>query len=244
MSARASIRGSRTVVLALVAVGAVVAVAARVSRRLFEAPETAALGRPGPRSRRRTAPPPPGDDPHVFEVMSATGKVEVQRGGRLGADPAGRHAHARRRRPHLRRVGRRAAAGGRNGDRAARGRRDPPRRVGRRAAPPPRHRPAASADGAGGGASVDLRRGKVLARVGAAGALADQRARHPDHDDGPARFVVLADEHGRVSVAAIEGTTRFAAAGKSVTLRRGTASASQAGGAARTIPSTSPKTCS
>ena len=82
---------------------------------------------------------------------------------------------------------------------------------------------------ASAGANVDLRRGKVLARVSAGGALAINSKQTRTTTGGPARFVVLADEKGRVSVAAIEGTARFAAAGKSVELPAGTASASQSG---------------
>ena len=46
-------------------------------------------GAPGvPTAAAGPGAPAPGDDAHVFEVMSATGKVEAQRGGRLGADQA------------------------------------------------------------------------------------------------------------------------------------------------------------
>jgi hypothetical protein len=79
------------------------------------------------------------------------------------------------------------------------------------------------------GASVDLRRGKVLARVGAAGGLSINARDTRTTSDGPARFVVLADEHGRVAVATLSGTTRFAAGGKTVVVPAGTASASQSG---------------
>src|SRR5262249_10247334 len=80
------------------------------------------------------------------------------------------------------------------------------------------------------GASVDLRRGKVLARVEHAGALSIKARDTQTTSEGPARFVVLADEKGRVSVATIAGRARFAAAGRTVSLPAGTASASQAGG--------------
>jgi hypothetical protein len=80
-----------------------------------------------------------------------------------------------------------------------------------------------------GGASVDLRRGKVLARVNMADALAITAHETRTTSEGPARFVVLADEQGRVSVAALEGKARFSAAGKSVALPAGTASSSQSG---------------
>ena len=48
-------------------------------------------------------------------------------------------------------------------------------------------------------------------------------------NEGPARFVVRADEQGRVSVAALEGKTRFTAGGKSVALGAGTTSSSVGG---------------
>jgi len=70
-----------TIVVALIAIGIVVA-ATRISRRLFETPDSAATS--GDRHTAiaaPTAPPPPGvDESRVFEVMSATGKVEAQRG--------------------------------------------------------------------------------------------------------------------------------------------------------------------
>lgn len=77
-----------------------------------------------------------------------------------------------------------------------------------------------------GGPSVDLRRGRVLARVGGADTLALTARDTRTTNDGPARFVVSADEHGRVSVAALEGKTKFSAGGKSVALGAGTASSS------------------
>ena len=92
--------------------------------------------------------------------------------------------------------------------------------------------PLAAAPGASpppGGATVDLRRGKVLARVGNTGSLAINARDTRTTSEGPARFVVLADENGRVAVATIAGKTRFAAGGKSVALPAGTASASQGG---------------
>jgi hypothetical protein len=82
-----------------------------------------------------------------------------------------------------------------------------------------------------GGASVDLRRGKVLARVSAADALSVTARETRTTNEGPARFVVLADAGGRVSVAALEGKAQFSAAGKSVALSAGMASMSKAGAA-------------
>jgi hypothetical protein len=72
------------------------------------------------------------------------------------------------------------------------------------------------------GASVDLRRGKVVARVSSSGdALAITARETRTSNDGPAHFVVMADEHGQVSVAALKGTARFAAAGKTVAVPEG-----------------------
>jgi len=80
-----------------------------------------------------------------------------------------------------------------------------------------------------GGASVDLRRGKVLARVGGNDALSVKARETRTTNEGPARFVVLADARGQVSVAALEGKAQFSAAGKSVALSAGTSSTSKAG---------------
>lgn len=73
------------------------------------------------------------------------------------------------------------------------------------------------------GATVDLRRGKVVARVNRDGDnLAIVAARTRAANDGvPARFVVLADEHGRVSVATTDGKARFEAAGRVVSVPAG-----------------------
>jgi len=217
----------RTVLIALVAIGIVVG-ATRVSRRLFESPDST---NPKAAQTAAAAPaaPPPGDDPRVFEVMSATGKVQVQRGdGWAPIQQGDKLTQAD--------VVRTSAASGAVLRLAA------GTEIELRAGveirleawsgggpPGAGAQPAASAD-AGRGATVDLRRGKVLARVGAAGALSINARDTRTTSEGPARFVVLADDQGRVSVASIAGTARFAAGGKSVTLPAGTASASQGGG--------------
>jgi Glucodextranase, domain B/FecR protein len=81
------------------------------------------------------------------------------------------------------------------------------------------------------GASVDLRRGKVVARVGDASrdTLAITARDTRTSTEGPAHFVVQSDEHGQVSVAALKGTARFAAAGKTVIVPAGTETRSRAG---------------
>jgi hypothetical protein len=80
------------------------------------------------------------------------------------------------------------------------------------------------------GARVDLRRGKLVARVASAGdALAITARETRTSNEGPAHFVVMADEHGQVSVAAIKGTARFAAAGMTVAVPEGTQTRSRLG---------------
>ena len=225
-----------TVIVALIAIGIVVA-ATRISRRLFESSDTAASGDRHTAVAAPAAPPPPGvDESRVFEVMSATGKVEAQRGD--GWAPI-RQGDKLTRSDIVRTSAAsgavlRLAAGTEIELRAGVEIRldawtagGPPDAGGGAAAP------AAQAGGSAatppGGASVDLRRGKVLARVGSAGALSIHARDTRTTSEGPARFVVLADENGRVAVATISGTTRFAAGGKSVALPAGTASASKGG---------------
>ncbi len=83
------------------------------------------------------------------------------------------------------------------------------------------------------GSTVDLRHGKVVARVGgdARDTLAITARETTTSTEGPAHLVVQADEHGQVSVAALKGTARFAAAGKTVILREGTQTRSSRAGA-------------
>jgi Glucodextranase, domain B len=74
------------------------------------------------------------------------------------------------------------------------------------------------------GASVDLRRGRVVAHVGRTGgnvAITAARTRTANESGAPARFVVTADEHGRVSVATTEGAARFESAGRVVKVSAG-----------------------
>jgi len=245
MKVRATIR---TVAIALIAI-AIVVVATRVSRRLFESPEKTALDAPPTAIAAAGAPLPAGEDAHVFEVMSATGRVEAQRGETWSAIRQG---------DKLTRsdVVRTSAASGavlrlaagteielRAGveirlDAWSAGPSTPGAAGG--AAPGAAGGPASGGGDAApiagpvtasppGGTTVDLRRGKVLARVGNTGSLAINARDTRTTSEGPARFVVLADENGRVAVATIAGKTRFAAGGKSVSLPAGTASASQGG---------------
>ena len=84
----------------------------------------------------------------------------------------------------------------------------------------------------GDSASVDLRRGKVLAHVGRTGdnvAITAAHTRTANVDAQPARFIVTADEHGRVAVATTEGVARFEAAGRAVTVPAGTETRAEPG---------------
>jgi len=238
MKMRATIR---TVALALIAI-AIVVVATRVSRRLFESPEKTAGDAPPTAVAAGGAPlPAGGEETYVFEVMSATGKVEAQRGETWSAIRQG---------DKLTRsdVVRTSAASGAVLRLAAGTEIELRAGVEIRldawsaAAPVPGAAggspsgggdaapiAAAGASSPPGGATVDLRRGKVLARVGNTGSLAINARDTRTTSEGPARFVVLADENGRVAVATIAGKARFAAGGKSVSVPAGTASASQGG---------------
>jgi hypothetical protein len=83
------------------------------------------------------------------------------------------------------------------------------------------------------GSIVDLRHGKVVARVGgdARDTLAITARETRTSTEGPAHLVVQADEHGQVSVAALKGTARFVAGGKTVVLQEGTQTRSRRAGA-------------
>ena len=84
----------------------------------------------------------------------------------------------------------------------------------------------------GAGAIIDLRRGKVEARVTRSGDnITISASETRVSNQGPARYIVMADESsGRVSVAAVEGTARFASGGKQVLVHQGTESRSERGG--------------
>jgi hypothetical protein len=84
----------------------------------------------------------------------------------------------------------------------------------------------------GAGAIIDLRRGKVEARVARAGDnITISASETRISNEGPARYIVMADEsNGRVSVAAVEGAARFAAGGKEIVVPQGTESRSERGG--------------
>jgi hypothetical protein len=82
------------------------------------------------------------------------------------------------------------------------------------------------------GASVDLRHGRVVAHVGRAGgnvAITAARTRTANQGVLPARFVVTADERGRVTVATTEGSAVFESAGRSISVPAGTATRADPG---------------
>jgi len=71
-------------------------------------------------------------------------------------------------------------------------------------------------------ASVNLRQGKLVARVARPGDnLAITASDTRTSNDGPAHFIVMAAEGGKVAVASTEGTARFTAAGKEVLVPKG-----------------------
>ena len=82
-----------------------------------------------------------------------------------------------------------------------------------------------------GGATVDLRHGKVVAHVSGRDSVEITSRDTRTANEGPAHFVVLSDERGRVSVASLAGKAKFTAGGKSLTLPQGTQSTSAAGAA-------------
>jgi hypothetical protein len=72
------------------------------------------------------------------------------------------------------------------------------------------------------GANLDLRRGKLVARVGESHESLSVSARNTKTTSvGAARFVVQTDDRGRVSVATTEGSVRFASSGKEISVDRG-----------------------
>jgi hypothetical protein len=92
-----------------------------------------------------------------------------------------------------------------------------------------------------GGATVDLRRGKVVARVSGSEGLEITSRDTKTANEGPAHFVVLSDDRGRVSVATLSGKAKFAAGGKALTLPEGTQSSSEGAGAAPSDPERIPE---
>jgi hypothetical protein len=196
--------------LPLLLVVAALAAAGIVSRRLAWLPwRTARVTRS---TRGEEAAAIPADDAGTFQVTAATGLVEAERQGRWAPIKTG---------DTLTRADVvRTAAGARAVLQLSAG-----------TEIELRERVEIGLDRLPSGPTVDLRRGKVLARVSGADALAITSHQTRTANEGPARFVVLADPQGRVSVATLSGTARFAAGGKAVALPAGTQSSSESGAA-------------
>ena len=201
-----------TTALLALALGAVLA-AVVVSRRFMGATPAPAA----PVSPMKT--PAPAAAPHdeatsTFQVASATGTVEVERGGEWLAikdgDTLTRNDVVR------------TAPGARAMLRLSAG-----------TEIELRERVEIGLDRRASGASVDLRRGKVVAHVSGAEGLEITSRDTKTANEGPAHFVVLSDERGRVSVAALSGKAKFTAGGKALTVPEGTESSAEAGAAPR-----------
>ena len=197
---------------ALIAMGlGAVAVAAVVSRHYLSSQP--ALGGPAEAMARSASVVPSPALPHdeaTFQVASATGNVEAQRAGQWVPIKAG---------DTLTRTDVvRTAAGGRAILRLSAG-----------TEIELRERVEIGLDRLASGATVDLRHGKLVARVSGRDNVEITSRDTRTANEGPAHFVVLSDEQGRVSVASLAGKAKFTAGGKSLTLPQGTQSTSAAG---------------
>ena len=210
MSARPPSRTPGTAALIAVGLGAV-AVAAVISRRyLSPAPAT---GRGAVATNAvLTSFSAPARDEATFHVLSAVGSVEAQRAGQWVPIKAG---------DTLTRTDVvRTAAGARAVLHLSAG-----------TEIELRERVEIGLDRLASGATVDLRHGKVVAHVSGSDSVEITSRDTRTANEGPAHFVVLSDERGRVSVASLAGKARFTAGGKSLTLPQGTQSMSAAGAA-------------
>ncbi|HEY2899107.1 MAG TPA: hypothetical protein VGL59_00925 [Polyangia bacterium] len=178
--------------------------ATRLSRLLFERPTSVATVSPSPTGTARPAPEATAEA-NIFQVTAAVGQVDAYRDGRWVAVQKGDLLSLQdivRTTPGASAVLRLGAA----------------TEIDLREKVEIRLDKLTAA-----GAIVDLRRGKVVARVGASGDNLEITARQTRTvNEGPAHFVVMAGENGRVSVASTGGRARFAAGGKTVTLTEGT----------------------
>jgi hypothetical protein len=211
MNARPPSRTFGTAALIAIGLGAV-AVAAVMSRHYLSSPPPSGPSGALARSAVVASSPSPdaARDQATFQVTSATGSVEAQRAGQWVAIKAG---------DTLTRTDVvRTAAGGRAVLQLS---------VGTEIEL--RERVEIGLDRLPSGATVDLRRGKVVAHVSGSDSVEITSRDTRTANEGPAHFVVLSDERGRVSVASLAGKARFTAGGKSLTLAQGTQSTSSAG---------------
>ncbi len=189
---------------ALVALGAALLVgAALLSRRLLSVGPTVA-GAPPEAARPAVA------DAGTFQVISAVGAVEA---GRNGGWRAIRNGDTLTRADAVR-----TAAGAGAVLRLSAG-----------TEVELREKVEIGLDRLPSGAAVDLRHGKVFARVSGSEGLEINAHDTRTANEGPAHFVVMSDDSGRVSVAALSGRARFSAGGKSLSLPAGSESSSLAG---------------
>jgi hypothetical protein len=196
------------VVALVVAVGGGLVAASRLSRALFERPARVPVAVAAEIKAEA------GVDAHIFQVVSADGQVDAYRDGRWIAIHQGdllTRDDLVRTVPGAHAVLRLSAGG------EIELREKVEIRLDRLSA---------------AGSTVDLRRGKVVARVDAARETLAITARETTTStEGPAHVVVQADERGQVSVATLKGTARFASAGKTVVLPEGTETRSVRAGA-------------
>lgn len=197
---------------ALVATGlGALAVAAVVSRRTLSPPRPQAPPESLVARNSAVEPLAPRDET-TFQVTTATGNVEAQRAGQWVPIKAG---------DTLTRTDVvRTAAGGRAILQLSAG-----------TEIELRERVEIGLERLAGGATVDLRHGKVVARVSGKDGLEITSRDTRTANEGPAHFVVLSDERGRVSVASLSGKAKFTAGGRSLTLVQGMQSTSAAGAA-------------
>jgi hypothetical protein len=213
MSARPPSRTLGTAALIAVGLGAV-AVAAVISRRYLSWPPSTRSSGAGARSAAVASSPSPlaARDETTFHVASATGSVEAQRGGQWvpikDGDVLTRTDVVR------------TAAGGRAILQLSAG-----------TEIELRERVEIGLDRLASGATVDLRHGKLVAHVSGNDSVEITSRDTRTANEGPAHFVVLSDERGRVSVASLAGKAKFTAGGRSLTLPQGTQSSSAAGAA-------------
>jgi ferric-dicitrate binding protein FerR (iron transport regulator) len=188
--------------LALIAIGAAALVAAAaVSRRVLEPTATATHVAPAPA---------PVVDAGTFQVASAVGTVEAERDGAWRPIKQG---------DTLTRadVVRTAAGAGATLQLSA------------GTEVELREKVEIGLDRLPSGATVDLRHGKVFARVSGRDGLEINAHDTRTANEGPAHFVVMSDDAGRVSVAALSGSAKFSAGGKTLSVPAGSTSTSQAG---------------
>jgi hypothetical protein len=210
MSSAPPSRKLGTVALLAFAVAALAA-AVVLSRRVLR--PSAAPAAPAESLAKLAAPIPPAPrDEATFQVTAATGTVEAQRAGQWVPIKDGEML--------TRTDVVRTAAGGHAVLRLSAG-----------TEIELRERVEIGLDRLARGATVDLRHGKLVARVSGTDSVEITSRDTHTSNEGPAHFVVLSDERGRVSVAALSGKAKFTAAGKSLTLPAGTQSASEPGAA-------------